>query len=1016
MNWKLFTALVSLAILAGIAQAGGLPKPQKDFAKMLREQLGPSPLDRLQDTTRRPVNPKALAALERLQKASYQKWQVRWDTTTGCAAGLSWGRFWGRGATRKHQATNLLNDYLDLFWQRDRQLRPPKPEFRVAAEPAGSVGFDMYSQGLKVFRAGFRVGFERDGSISGVGARMPILQEIAISPRLTPQDAAEVVRRSGKVPTYGRVPDSPELVIYPSRPPRLMYSVFVDAGPHLLVDANTGEIYPGMWEGPLDYRSAAGSTTRTATTAAVHQADHMRRPRDNRRPVSTSLDSAIAKFRRIDGRELRWREPPSTPLPQQSASPRHTGGRAPIPIVRRVTGEEATRADTAHARTTANSLISYYIDDIKITDSVDLDGDGYAGTAHLGVDIDLSPSGADAVVYLEIFGREPSSGSEIMVQSQQFPVFGIDEVYEQFLLEDFPHGHWDFRIKVYTYDGFLVASSTYGQFPAVTGVALETASEDAVFTAFGAYADQGLTDWNGNTFYCTVRLDWALMASAGAHSVWSDFYISDGTNEWPLPTTEPYSVTDTGHVWQGLLIAGKPHGHYHVRMVLWDAGTNEFLREFPYGELANWTNIPLETGREDKGPSQVFDPNPVNTLNNPCLWDNNDAASAVPSGAYQVVELDSLNEPPFDDGFYQLSGAYANIAEIRPPTVPPPWLPGSSYAYTRDQAGFEATMAYYHITANQQYVQSLNMGYSVCDRQVNVDVFGNPSDPDAAAEYVPDPLGSGYILFGLGGSGGSPGVDIAEDADEILHEYGHAILDNIAPGTFSEYDHNEEPLWMNEGFANYWAASSTYDVSLAHGFPPEYLGEWYIKNAPGCQPVYKTYGNVDNQWTTDSIHTPFEEHRCGQLWAGALWDILQASGKTVADGIIIDGHRRVWLAQMVDFTMRDVVPQLLAADTALYGADHSQQIIDIFAARGIDVSALCDCPHQGDVINDNFIDVFDVIQVIAIAFSGGSDFTDPACPTSRGDVNNDGAADVFDVIQIIAVAFSGGTVTNPCTP
>jgi hypothetical protein len=93
-----------------------------------------------------------------------------------------------------------------------------------------------------------------------------------------------------------------------------------------------------------------------------------------------------------------------------------------------------------------------------------------------------------------------------------------------------------------------------------------------------------------------------------------------------------------------------------------------------------------------------------------------------------------------------------------------------------------------------------------------------------------------------------------------------------------------------------------------------------------------------------------------------------------------------------------------------------QGLSDAGSATVLGVENPCNCPHQGDVNPDGAVDVFDVIQEIAIAFSGGVDITDPACPASRGDVNNDGVADVFDVIQIIAVAFSGGAVTNPCGP
>jgi len=78
---------------------------------------------------------------------------------------------------------------------------------------------------------------------------------------------------------------------------------------------------------------------------------------------------------------------------------------------------------------------------------------------------------------------------------------------------------------------------------------------------------------------------------------------------------------------------------------------------------------------------------------------------------------------------------------------------------------------------------------------------------------------------------------------------------------------------------------------------------------------------------------------------------------------------------------------------------------------------LCDCPHQGDINGDTVIDVFDVIGVIGVAFSGDPDSQDPGCPKTRSDVNNDGVADVFDVIYLIATAFSGGpSPVDPCAP
>ncbi len=75
----------------------------------------------------------------------------------------------------------------------------------------------------------------------------------------------------------------------------------------------------------------------------------------------------------------------------------------------------------------------------------------------------------------------------------------------------------------------------------------------------------------------------------------------------------------------------------------------------------------------------------------------------------------------------------------------------------------------------------------------------------------------------------------------------------------------------------------------------------------------------------------------------------------------------------------------------------------------------CNCPFQGDVNGDLALDVFDVITVIGIAFSGDPDPRDTGCPATRGDVNFDAGTDVFDLIYLIDAAFSGGPMpVNPC--
>jgi hypothetical protein len=77
----------------------------------------------------------------------------------------------------------------------------------------------------------------------------------------------------------------------------------------------------------------------------------------------------------------------------------------------------------------------------------------------------------------------------------------------------------------------------------------------------------------------------------------------------------------------------------------------------------------------------------------------------------------------------------------------------------------------------------------------------------------------------------------------------------------------------------------------------------------------------------------------------------------------------------------------------------------------------CLCRHQGDLVENSFIDVQDVLQLIKIAFTNGEDIKDTDCPKTRGDVNASGFVDVQDVLYLIKTAFTNGpNPVNPCGP
>jgi zinc metalloprotease ZmpB len=154
------------------------------------------------------------------------------------------------------------------------------------------------------------------------------------------------------------------------------------------------------------------------------------------------------------------------------------------------------------------------------------------------------------------------------------------------------------------------------------------------------------------------------------------------------------------------------------------------------------------------GIGSVFVPNPVQSLGDESLTDQKDADAAVPAAAYHDVTLTNL------DGSGYLSGDYATVVSE---TGNPAYSPTNTVRYTRHQDEFEQVMAYYWITEAQKYIHRLGFGGTLRPinnrpQAVRINQWGQ--DNSFATDHPKNEL-----RFGKGG------VDDAEDAEVILHEY-----------------------------------------------------------------------------------------------------------------------------------------------------------------------------------------------------------------------------------------------------
>ncbi|MBI1734457.1 MAG: hypothetical protein HYR51_04715, partial [Candidatus Rokubacteria bacterium] len=207
------------------------------------------------------------------------------------------------------------------------------------------------------------------------------------------------------------------------------------------------------------------------------------------------------------------------------------------------------------------------------------------------------------------------------------------------------------------------------------------------------------------------------------------------------------------------------------------------------------------------GTGRVFDPNPVNTLNNATLRDQSNTNYTALGGAYMSKTLSGITSTGTGaDLRYRLRGPHVRTFDVTAALggacmtgetevrLPPPVKTTTTFNYNRSQSGFEHTMVYFHLDRSQRYIKSLGFT-NLFNSAIRVDAHAFTADNSF---YCRSPVGAGYLAFGDGG------VDDAEDADVVLHEYGHALQDAASVG---RYAGGGQAGAMGEGFGDYWAYS-----------------------------------------------------------------------------------------------------------------------------------------------------------------------------------------------------------------
>jgi subtilisin-like proprotein convertase family protein len=322
------------------------------------------------------------------------------------------------------------------------------------------------------------------------------------------------------------------------------------------------------------------------------------------------------------------------------------------------------------------------------------------------------------------------------------------------------------------------------------------------------------------------------------------------------------------------------------------------------------------------GTGDVFDPDPRTTLN------DNSLADTSPAGSFAAAYVNrTLEGITFSGGLYRLTGPFVDIQNFESPNTAPSTTVDGNWTAQRGNNAFNDAMTYFHLDQNQRYMQSLGFtgATGIQEGPIATDTDGlNGADN---SYFIPS---SNRVAFGHGC------VDDNEDADVILHEYGHAIQHNIS----SNWSGGDTGA-MGEGFGDYWAASYSYVQPNGSTFFPDWVYTWdghgtsnacwpgRILNATGAQYVHSTtYGahsGIPGGFVSD------------ELWSTPLFQSLrmlmdQGYTRESVDQIVLEAHFGIGSG----LKMRDMANLTIAAAQALQpGESHANVLIEKFLIHNI---------------------------------------------------------------------------------
>ena len=264
----------------------------------------------------------------------------------------------------------------------------------------------------------------------------------------------------------------------------------------------------------------------------------------------------------------------------------------------------------------------------------------------------------------------------------------------------------------------------------------------------------------------------------------------------------------------------------------------------------------------------------------------------------------------FKNGAFRAENDFVKLKDFSLPNIAPVSSTSPYMVFTRDSASFEDVNVIYHITNHKEHL--INLGY--------------PGLPSYRIEVDPHALdGSDQSFFSTGSTPyrlylGEGGVDDAEDADVIIHEFMHAVMYEASPSLTVSIERG----CIEEAICDYFAASysssvSSYNVSKVFNWD---AGDGNIWPGRAVEST-KNYGALS--FKTGNYYTNTD------ILASCLMTINREIGREKTDELVLEA-----IFNLTGTTnMPELAGYMILADSALYNGAHYSIIYSAFLERSI---------------------------------------------------------------------------------